>query len=326
MSGLNVTILGSGSLGSVYAAWAADSGNSVTVVARQDHVDAINANGLTLNNADGSSSHRRMLATTDASSILECDIVCVGCKAPDTEKLLSDFKLSPRAAFSIQNGVGQTKSLAQRFGSAAVCCISMVGGTLRSPGNVDNTFSGTTYLGNLSTTDPLSTALVAEQFGIPETAVRSDIESVLWSKAVLAVAAMGTTSLTRLNYHSIFELPGTREAFLDLALEASSIATAEGFNLVDLPGPLKVGHLVSLPRVDALQYLASLADNMIAAGQTSIKVSMLQSIERKRPIEVDAIFSDTLELANHHKLEVPKMRFVTHLLESIDTHIKENLQ
>jgi 2-dehydropantoate 2-reductase len=65
---------------------------------------------------------------------------------------------------------------------------------------------------------------------------------------------------------------------------------------------------------------------MIAAGQTSIKVSMLQSIERKRPIEVDAIFSDTLELANHHNLEVPKMRFVTHLLESIDTHIKENLQ
>jgi ketopantoate reductase len=129
-----------------------------------------------------------------------------------------------------------------------------------------------------------------------------------------------------MNYHSIFELPGTREAFLDLALEASSIATAEGFNLVDLPGPLKVGHLVSLPRVDALRYLASLADNMIAAGQTSIKVSMLQSIERKRPIEVAAIFSDTLELANHHNLEVPKMRFVTQLLESIDTHIKENLQ
>jgi 2-dehydropantoate 2-reductase len=167
---------------------------------------------------------------------------------------------------------------------------------------------------------------LATSFGGPDFVVRDDIMSVIWSKAVLAAAAMGMSALTRMYYHRIFELPGNREAFLSLAHEAASIARAEGVDLVDLPGPLQAGYLVSLPRNDALAVLRDLAARLVSTGQTQVRVSILQSIDRRRPTEVGAVFSDLLQIADHHGLDLPRLRFVTNVVESLDADIREEIQ
>lgn len=332
MAGAHVTVLGAGALGSVYAAWAAEAGNDVTIVARRAHADAVNRDGLVVVGRDGTRRTVKMRATSDPAAVEACDYLCLASKAPDTDELLDGFLARPRritAAFSIQNGARQAEPLARRFGDVGLACVSMVGGTLIEPGVVSHTFDGATYLGPAtgSTRDTALAAAesLAKNFGGPDFVVRDDIMSVIWSKAVLAAAAMGMSALTRMFYHRIFELPGNREAFLDLAHEAASIARAEGVELVDLPGPLQAGYLVGLPRNEALNVLRDLAARLVSTGQTQVRVSILQSIDRRRPTEVGAVFSDLLHIADRHGLDLPRLRFVTNVVESIDADIREEI-
>jgi 2-dehydropantoate 2-reductase len=332
MAGAHVTVLGAGALGSVYAAWAADAGNDVTIVARRAHADAVNRDGLVVVGRDGTRRTVTMRATSDPAAVESCDYLCLASKAPDTDELLDEFLARPRnltAAFSIQNGARQAEPLMRRFGDVGLACVSMVGGTLLEPGVVSHTFDGATYLGPAtgSRRDAALTAAesLATNFGGPDFVVRDDIMSVIWSKAVLAAAAMGMSALTRMFYHRIFELPGNREAFLDLAYEAASIARAEGVQLVDLPGPLQAGYLVGLPRNEALNVLRDLAARLVSTGQTQVRVSILQSIDRRRPTEVGAVFSDLLHIADRHGLDLPRLRFVTNVVESLDADIREEI-
>jgi 2-dehydropantoate 2-reductase len=271
-----------------------------------------------------------MRATSDPAAVESCDYLCLASKAPDTDELLDGFLARPRritAAFSIQNGARQAEPLARRFGDVGLACVSMVGGTLLEPGVVSHTFDGATYLGPATGSERnaamQAAELLSKNFGGPDFVVRDDIMSVIWSKAVLAAAAMGMSALTRMFYHRIFELDGNRRAFLDLAHEAASIARAEGVELVDLPGPLQAGYLVGLPREDALIVLRDLAARLVSTGQTKVRVSILQSIDRRRPTEVGAVFSDLLHIADRHGLDLPRLRFVTNVVESIDADIRE---
>ena len=326
-----VTVLGAGALGSVYAAWAAEAGNDVTIVCRPEHARAVERSGLTVISTDGTSRVVPMRATQDPGDVPRSDLVCLASKAPATAELLDGLPGPERVngAFSIQNGARQAEPLVARFGDRGLACVSMVGGTLVEPGIVAHTLEGATYLGPAHGVDQ-SLAMgiareVAATFGMPNAELRADIVSVQWSKAVLAVAAMGLTSLTRLDYHRVFELLGARTVFLDLAHEAASIASAEGIALVDLPGPLRAAHLVSLTRDEALASLAGIGAMLRETGQTAIRVSMLQSIERRRPTEVGAIFTDLVELADRHGLAVPSLRLVAGVLASVDEDIRAGM-
>lgn len=328
---VSITVLGAGSLGSVYAAWAASCGCDVTVIARKPHADAINSNGLTLVTRDGVRRNFAVRALTDAAGVDECDYLCLACKAPDTHELVNDFFRRPRtirAAFSVQNGVRQGEALFRKIGHRAVACVSMVGGTMLEPGVVAHTFDGATYLGPLQGADLRTATVAADELSsaFPDAGfvVRSDIMSVVWSKAVLAAAAMGMSALTRMYYHRIFELEGNRSAFLNLVEEGARVARAEGIALIDLPGPLQAGHLISLPRDQAHLVLERLAARLVESGQTSVRVSMLQSIDRGRPTEVRAVFRDLLEIGSQHELHLPLLTFVTNVIESIDCDLRGN--
>jgi ketopantoate reductase len=96
------------------------------------------------------------------------------------------------------------------------------------------------------------------------------------------------------------------------------VATAAGGRLVDLPGPLQAGSLMALPRAAALDVLAGLGDEMVARGQTATRVSMLQSLETGRRLEVDAVFADIVAVADEHGLDVPLLRAVADVARTLD--------
>ena len=179
-----VTVLGAGALGSVYAAWAAEAGNDVTIVCRTDHARAVERAGLTVVSADGRSRVVRMRATDDARTIPRSDLVCLASKAPATDELLDGLPAhgEVRGAFSIQNGARQAEPLVARFGARGLACVSMVGGTLVEPGVVAHTLEGVTYLGPAHGVDQArGTAVareVADTFGMPNAQLRADMQKV----------------------------------------------------------------------------------------------------------------------------------------------------
>ena len=214
----------------------------------------------------------------------------------------------------MQNGVRQAEPLVERFGAAAVGCVSLVGGTLGEPGRASHSFDGVTLLGDLSTTTPGTAAAIARALPGRLVEVHDDIAPALWSKGVLAVAAMGVVGLTRLVYHRVFLMPETRDVFYDLICEGAAIAAAEGVDLIDGEGPFQARSLTKEGRAEAHERLRAVGERMEAAGETEVRVSILQSIDRGRPFEVQAVFADLVEIADGHGLEVPALRTVTRLL------------
>ena len=305
-----VVVLGAGALGSVYGAWFAEEGAEVTLVARPAHAEAVNRHGLRIDDQPPVA----MRAVVDPADAGDCDILLLAGKAFDNAELLGSYRGSARAAFSVQNGVRQAEPLAARFGSAAVGCVSLVGGTLGGPGQAHHTFDGPTLLGDLPTTAPGAAASIAEALPERQLEVHGDIAPALWSKGVLAAAAMGVVGLTRLVYHRIFLMPETRDVFYDIACEGAAIASAEGVDLIDGQGPFQIRALTQESRLDAHRRLASVGERMEEAGETAVRVSILQSIDRGRPFEVQAVFADLVEIADTHGIEVPALRTVTRLL------------
>ena len=305
-----VVVLGAGALGSVYGAWFVEAGAEVTLVARRAHADGVNRSGLRIDERPPV----EVRAITDPAEAGDCDILLLASKAFDNPELLDGYRGSTQAAFSVQNGVRQAEPLVARFGSAAVGCVSLVGGTLGEPGHASHSFDGPTLLGDLSTTEPGTAATIAQALPGRKLEVHDDIAPALWSKGVLAAAAMGVVGLTRLVYHRIFLLPETRDVFFDLACEGASIAAAEGVELIDGHGPFQIRALTQESRGEAHQRLQAVGKSMEAAGETEVRVSILQSIDRGRPFEVQAVFGDLVEIADGHRLEVPTLRAVTRLL------------
>lgn len=305
-----VVVLGAGALGSVYGAWFAEVGAEVTLVARPAHAEAVNRQGLRIDDRPPVA----VRAITDPADAGDCDILLLASKAFDNDELLSGYRGSAEAAFSVQNGVRQAEPLAARFGAAAVGCVSLVGGTLGQPGHASHSFDGPTLLGDLSTTRPGTAAAIAQSLPGRPVEVHDDIAPALWSKGVLAAAAMGVVGLTRSVYHRVFLTPETRDVFYDLACEGAAIAAAEGVALIDGHGPFQVRALTQEGRAEAHQRLQAVGERMEAAGETEVRVSILQSIDRGRPFEVQAVFTDLVEIADAHGLEVPALRTVTRLL------------
>ena len=197
----------------------------------------------------------------------------------------------------------------------------MVGGTLVSPGVAAYTFDGATYLGDSPRSAPGTAAAIAAL--LPDRFTeRTDIASVLWSKATLAAAAMGVVALTRSIYHRMFVTPALREAFLDLLREAALVARSEGVPLIDLPGPMRVRTFTTAPRGEVLDLLREFGENLVATGQTQVKVSALQSIERGRPLEVDAVYAPLVRRAAERGLEVPLLAGVTRMMFGIDAALR----
>lgn len=314
-----VVVLGAGSLGSLYAAWAADVGHEVWIVGRPEHVAVVNRDGLTVRDRSDASRSVKVRAISDAREAPDADVVLLASKGPDSLELLEGYRGAPIAAWSIQNGARQAEPLVSRFGSAAIGCVSMVGATLMAPGVVAHTFDGMTYVGPLNASNPSSVEAVTSSLsGDAGVVVRDDIEAVLWSKAVLAAGAMGMSVLLRLPYHHVFAEPAARETFYSIVSDAARVAAAEGATLVDLPGPMQAGSLMAAPRDRALAALEEVGSEMLRTGQTSVRVSMLQSLESGRRLEEQAVFGDLIELADEHGLDVPVLRAVANVVSTLD--------
>jgi len=81
---------------------------------------------------------------------------------------------------------------------------------------------------------------------------------------------------------------------------------AEGVELIDGSGPFQVRALTRESRQDAHRRLAAVGEAMEAAGQTEVRVSSLQSIDRERPCVGRAVLGDLGEIAEHHGLDGPR--------------------
>src|SRR5687767_2400730 len=114
-----IAIVGTGAVGSVYAALFASAGYEVWAIDRwREHVDAMRTKGLRLEGASGDRTVR-VNATEDPSDAGPCDLVILATKAmqvSDAAKSIAPLLKGDTPVLSIQNGLGGPESAAEVLG------------------------------------------------------------------------------------------------------------------------------------------------------------------------------------------------------------------
>ena len=116
---MKVAIIGTGAMGSIYAALLAEAGHDVWAVdAWQAHVDAINTAGLRVAGASSDRTITTIHATTDIAQAGECDLYIIATKAGQVSAAARAVAkvIRPEAlVLTIQNGLGAGERIAEHI-------------------------------------------------------------------------------------------------------------------------------------------------------------------------------------------------------------------
>ncbi|MEF8857263.1 MAG: 2-dehydropantoate 2-reductase [Haloplanus sp.] len=236
---MKFAVFGAGGVGGYVGARLADAGHEVQLIARGEHLDALQSSGLRVQSVAGGTTVD-CPATDDPSEVGACDYVLFCVKSYDTREAAA--KLEPllganTAVVSFQNGVDNEAWLAAEIGDDHVAGgVAYIFSTIKDPGVVEHTGGPARFVfGELDgertpRIEALDDALSAAE-GV-EAVLAEDVRVELWRKFCLICAQAGMTATTRLPLGELRDTDASWTMYRRLMAEVSAVARAEG---VDLP-------------------------------------------------------------------------------------------
>ncbi|MER9498504.1 2-dehydropantoate 2-reductase [Mesorhizobium sp. M0587] len=297
---MKITIFGAGAIGGYLAAKLALAGRTdLSVVARGAHLEAIRANGLRLIE-DGQESVAAVRAAADAEELGVQDTVVLALKAHSLTPALDQIAplLGPETAVvTMQNGVpwwyfhklggplegvrlnavDPNGAIWQRIGPQRVIgSVVYPAAEVDAPGLVRHVEGKRFSLGEPSGERSERVVKLAEEMvkaGL-QAPVRDDIRSEIWVKLWGNLSFNPISALTGSTLAAIVADDGTRTLARTMMLEAQAIGESLGVRF-----PIAVDRRIK------------------GAGDVGEhKTSMLQDLERGRPMEIDALVGAVQEL------------------------------
>jgi 2-dehydropantoate 2-reductase len=235
---MKIAIVGTGAMGSVYAALFASAGNEVWAIdSWREHVEAMRARGLRVEGASGDRTVR-VNATANAADAGPCELVIIATKARDVKAAAESARplLAPdTVVLSIQNGLGGPDVTAAALGRERVA-VGVVGGfgaSMRGPGHAHHNGWELVRLGELA--GPVTPRLqrVAEVWQGAGFRVKcfDDIDQLVWEKLICNVCYSGTCAVTESTVGEVMEDPEHWRIASGCAREAYGVARARGIRL-----------------------------------------------------------------------------------------------
>ena len=113
----------------------------------------------------------------------------------------------------------------------------------------------------------------------------SQIRSVEWTKYVVGVSWMTLAALTRLETYRFFKHPDLAWIAAAVTREMAQLPVKLGIPLLDL-GAFRAKTLSSVSFAETVANFRQVGETMEQQGATAHKVSILQDLERGRPLKV----------------------------------------
>jgi 2-dehydropantoate 2-reductase len=303
---MRICFLGAGALGSTLGGALARAGVDASLVTSStEHVRKIERDGLTLRE-NGVDSVVRVRATTQPGDVGPVDLVIVLVKSFHTREAIATVQplLAPATmVMSLQNGMGHEDILAEAVGADRVLAgKTYVGGVLLAPGHVVAGLAGKeTVIGELDGSVTERVRRVADTFNAAGllTRVSDNIRGTIWDKLLVNVATGALAAITRLPYGGLYQVPEIRDCALAAVAEAMAVARAQG---------------VALSYADAEGPWIKAAEGM----PPEFKTSMLQSIEKGAPTEVDFINGSVVREGEKCGVSTPVNRALVACVKGIE--------
>jgi 2-dehydropantoate 2-reductase len=301
---VRICIVGCGAVGSLFAAnlarledvdvWAFDLA--------QDHVDAINRNGLRLSGAEEVVG--RLQATADAADLPGCDFGVVATKAMHTSAAIEATAqaFADGCVATVQNGLGNEEALAGSV-QRVIRGTTFPAGRLVEPGHVQWDVKGDTTLGPFEPQpapfeEVERLADACTRAGLPTHAVR-DARGPQWRKVIFNAATNPVGALTCLTHGRVCEDAALRRLVSALVDEGKAVAAAQGIEL----------------DADPEELIDHAAKPEVAYDH---KASMLQDVEARRPTEIDYLNGGIVRFGEEHDVPTPLNRAIWALVKGLE--------
>jgi 2-dehydropantoate 2-reductase len=314
---MKIAVFGAGAIGGYLAVKLHQAGAEVSVIARGPHLAAIRENGLSLE-SEGTTTTVNLFCTDEPQTAGPQDYVFVTLKAtglapaatqiaslmgPDTALVTGingipywyfygiDSPWRDRPIESVDPGGKLWDVLPPR---QAIGCIVYPAAEVVRPGHIEHTYGNRFTLGEpdgskSSRVEALSQMLAKAGLKAP---VRKNIRDEIWVKLWGNLAFNPMSALTSSTLDRLAFTPDLRATARAMMVEAAQVAEALGIRF-----PIDVEK-----RIDG-------------AGEVGAhKTSMLQDLERGRPMEIDALLGAVVELGELTGHETPLCRAVLALL------------
>ena len=296
-----VCIIGTGSIGSLYAAHLARVVEVYAYVRRPEHAKALNENGLRVSGTHEFTA--RLRASTDAAEIPECDLAIVACKATQTLEAIAPFRnhFANGAILSAQNGLGCEEIIAEGLRGYVIRGTTFMSGTRRSDTHVQYELDTATWMGPFEPSGtPFAKVKEAADLivasGLKAVALE-DAKPAQWSKVIFNSSVNAVAALT--------ELPHCREF-------------AEESNFSDL------GHLLHALIEEGKRVAAGLGIELYEdpwemnkiGAQTDHPPSMLYDVKHHLKTEAEFLCGAIAQKAQQHGLQAPLHSAVYRLIKA----------
>ncbi len=295
---MRIAVMGAGGVGGCLGALLAKAGNDVSLIARGDHLKAIQADGLKLVRPSGEFVVE-VKATDDPAQVGPVDLVLFTVKTLHNRHVISTLRPligHETSVLTLQNGVESHEQLSAVLGSQIVLPGAFWGSSqIQSPGVIAEVVEARISFGEADETESLRALDIRKIFreaGI-ETELSPDPMQVLWRKFILLSAAAGITSAAQMRIKELLQFADARQMFCDAMAEALAVGLAKGINLPD--------DLVQ----ESLVFIESLP---------SFQNSMHAEYEKGLPTELDALSGAVIRLGKQIGVPTPVHSFLYSVL------------
>lgn len=267
---MKIGVIGCGAVGSLFAAHTAQLEDVEVWVydVAEEHVAAINENGLRLTGVEELVTHPR--ATTDPTELPALDYGIVATKGMYTSSAMEAAAgaFADGAVCSVQNGVGNEEAIAEHV-PRVIRGTTFPAGNVIGPGLVQFDTAGDTWIGPFEP-KPAGTEEIAELADIltrggMNTIPLPDARGAQWTKLIFNAASNALCSLTRLPHGRAARQPDVRRVMDGVIAEGKAVAAAMGIGMDKDPSVLLEESIEV-----ALDHKPSMLQDVLARRRTEI--------------------------------------------------------
>ncbi len=304
-----VTVIGAGAVGSYFGGLLARAGCDVTLVARQDHVKAIQENGLYME-CQSFQERVSVKTSTEYQAIKNADLVLFCVKSPDTESVaieIQPYLSKDTIILSLQNGVDNCERLKTVLLNPVYPAVVYVATGMVGPGHVKHFGRGELVIGELEGGEACLDQLnVLQEFlnkGNVPCSISKNIKHDMWLKFLVNCSYNAISGIGQIEYGQMIQSAHINALIEQITKEFLSVAEKEGINI----SPEQ----------------ANSANEQSAKTMAKQKSSTAQDLMKFKKTEIDYLNGYILRRGLAHQIPTPANQSVYALVKMLEmTYLK----
>ena len=301
-----IVVVGAGSVGCFFGGMLARSGADVTLIARENHVVAINKNGLYMDCLEFKE-HVRIKATTSKESLSQADLILCCVKSPDTNQAIKEIQphLKPEAVIlSMQNGVDNVDRIKSQVSNYVYPAVVYVATAMTGDGCVKHFGRGELVIGDMEDHEAEASLAVLQEianiFAIAQIpcVISKQIKKEMWLKFLVNCCYNGISAIGQTSYGELIKKPEIQELIEALTKEFLLVASFEKVNI----SPEEADYV----------------NQQIALTMAGQKSSTAQDLMRKRKTEIQFLNGLIVRKAEEYGVKAPTHQAIFALVKMLE--------